>query len=71
MTQRDEETVMTLFFKKTEATKPISNAIRELSELEMQTIGGGFNPQPDPPGRAMVRDLVLPQIAAIAASASQ
>ena len=31
---------------------PVNENDRELSEREIAEVTGGFNPQPDPPGRA-------------------
>ena len=37
-----------------EKTKPVpeTETDKELSEQEIEEVAGGFNPQPDPPGRS-------------------
>ena len=34
-----------------EETKPVPETDKELTEQEIEEVTGGFNPQPDPPGR--------------------
>jgi hypothetical protein len=43
--------------KKTRARqgKPVTTKAREMDERELDKVAGGFNPQPDPPGRQLLQ----------------